>query len=80
MASPDTPIGRLLDARSRRVLRWVWTWASHQVTALKRRRKYLPRGAPLSPAEAQTLAALLALRRAAAALTATGDDVAEGKP
>ena len=57
-----------LDAQTLAGLRWLKTWARSHITRLKRRRKYLPRGAPFDPAEADLLRALFDLEQIAGCL------------
>ena len=54
-----------LTDRDRRGLAWLKRWARSHITRVKRRRKYLPRGAPFDPNEANLLRALLDLERSA---------------
>ncbi len=54
-----------LDPRDRAGLEWLRNRARFWLTALKRRRKYLPQGEPFSEAEAAAIRALVALEEAA---------------
>ena len=69
MAPEATRIALLhLDDPSSAGLTWLRRWARGRITGLKRRRKYLPSGQSYSPAELETLHALLDLEAAAAHL------------
>lgn len=57
-----------LDRRDRAGLTWVANRARFWLTALKRRRKRLPKGEPFSPEEAAAIRALAALEEAAGQL------------
>lgn len=57
-----------LSEREQAGLRWLKGRARYWLTALKRRRKRLPRGAPYGVEEAEILKALLALEAATGAL------------
>ena len=57
-AIPVKPSLLHLTPKDRAILTWVSNRARAWLTALKRRRKYLPRGAPYSPEEAQAIRAL----------------------
>jgi hypothetical protein len=57
-----------LDRRDRAGLTWLRNRARFWLTALKRRRKHLPRGEPYSEAEATAIRALVALEEAAGIL------------
>lgn len=61
-----------LDSRSRAGLEWIRLWARGHITHLKVRRKYLPRGQPFEPAEADLLRYLLDLEQCAKGLLETG--------
>jgi len=63
----ELPLLRL-SAQERRGLRWAKDFARFWLTALKRRRKHLPRGAPYGELEATILRALLALEASSAEL------------
>ena len=58
----------LLDPRDRAGLTWIRNRARFWLTALKRRRKYLPPGEPYSDAEAAAIMALVDLEEAASRL------------
>lgn len=66
---PGSPAALLrLDPRDRAGLTWARDRSRFWLTALKRRRKYLPRGTPYSEAEAAAIRALVALEEAAGQL------------
>lgn len=57
-----------MDRRDRAGLEWARNRARFWLTAIKRRRKHLPRGEPYSPEEAAMIQALGALEEAAGRL------------
>lgn len=57
-----------LDDRDKAGLRWIKQRARFWLTALKRRRKYLPRGASFTPEESILIGHLTALENAAGRL------------
>lgn len=70
MKSPPLGASRLLhlDPRDRAGLCWLRNRARFWLTALERRRKFLPRGEPFSPEEVAAIRALVALEEAAGEL------------
>ena len=67
------PAGLLrMDPRDRAGLAWAKNRARFWLTALKRRRKYLPPGKPYGPEEVIVLQALIDLENAASQLLELG--------
>jgi len=66
--APSLAVLLRLDQRDRAGLSWIRNRARFWLTALKRRRKHLPRGEPYSPEEAAAIGALVALEEAAGQL------------
>ena len=62
-----------LATRDRVALDWLRRWSRSHITRLKRRRKYLPRGAPFDAQEATILRALIDLDTATGKLLEVDD-------